>query len=52
MMTNGPAAKIGEVMEVPFSRPRDRAQLMEDPRYYTLRNHALDFLFSGAVSDH
>ena len=52
MMTNGPAAKIGEVMEVPFPRPRDRAQLMEDPRYYTLRNHALDFLFSGAVSDH
>jgi nitrate ABC transporter ATP-binding subunit len=52
MMTNGPAAKIGEVMDVPFSRPRDRAQLMEDPRYYTLRNHALDFLFSGSVSDH
>jgi bicarbonate transport system ATP-binding protein/nitrate/nitrite transport system ATP-binding protein len=52
MMTNGPAAKIGEVMEVPFPRPRDRAQLMEDPRYYTLRNHALDFLFGGAVSDH
>jgi nitrate ABC transporter ATP-binding subunit len=52
MMTNGPAAKIGEVMEIPFSRPRDRAQLMEDPRYYTLRNHALDFLFSGAVSEH
>jgi nitrate ABC transporter ATP-binding subunit len=52
MMTNGPSASIGEVMEVPFSRPRDRAQLMEDPRYFTLRNHALDFLFSGAVSDH
>jgi nitrate ABC transporter ATP-binding subunit len=52
MMTNGPCAKIGEVMEIPFSRPRDRAQIMEDPRYFTLRNHALDFLFSGAVSDH
>jgi nitrate ABC transporter ATP-binding subunit len=52
MMTNGPAAKIGEIMNVPFPRPRDRAQLMEDPRYFTLRNHALDFLFSGAVSDH
>lgn len=51
MMTNGPAAKIGEVMAVPFSRPRERTQLMEDPRYYTLRNHALDFLFGGA-SDH
>jgi nitrate/nitrite transport system ATP-binding protein len=49
MMTNGPSASIGEVMEVPFSRPRDRAQIMEDPRYFTLRNHPLDFLFSGAA---
>jgi nitrate ABC transporter ATP-binding subunit len=49
MMTNGPSASIGEVMEVPFSRPRDRAQIMEDPRYFALRNHALDFLFSGAA---
>jgi nitrate ABC transporter ATP-binding subunit len=49
MMTNGPSASIGEVVEVPFSRPRDRAQIMEDPRYFTLRNHALDFLFSGAA---
>jgi bicarbonate transport system ATP-binding protein len=49
MMTNGPSASIGEVLDVPFSRPRDRAQIMEDPRYFTLRNHALDFLFSGAA---
>ncbi|MBW4518889.1 MAG: nitrate ABC transporter ATP-binding protein [Scytolyngbya sp. HA4215-MV1] len=46
MMTNGPAAKIGEIMDIPFARPRNRAQIMEDPYYYTLRNHALDFLFS------
>ncbi|MBD2180472.1 nitrate ABC transporter ATP-binding protein [Aerosakkonema funiforme] len=45
MMTNGPAAQIGEVLEIPFSRPRDRARIMEDPQYYKLRNHALDFLF-------
>jgi bicarbonate transport system ATP-binding protein len=45
MMTNGPAAKIGEVMDIPFSRPRDRARIMEDPTYYKLRNHALDFLY-------
>lgn len=45
MMTNGPAANIGEVMNIPFSRPRDRAQIMEDPQYYELRNYALDFLF-------
>lgn len=45
MMTNGPAANIGEVMDIPFSRPRDRAQIMEDSLYYELRNYALDFLF-------
>jgi bicarbonate transport system ATP-binding protein len=52
MMTNGPAAKIGEVMTVPFARPRDRAQLMEDPQYYTLRNQALDFLYGRFALDH
>jgi nitrate ABC transporter ATP-binding subunit len=51
MMTNGPAAKIGEIMTVPFERPRNRAQIMEDPHYYTLRNEALDFLFSRYAHD-
>ncbi|MBD2016777.1 ATP-binding cassette domain-containing protein [Microcoleus sp. FACHB-53] len=51
MMTNGPAAKIGEVMEIPFARPRDRARIMEDPEYYKLRNHALDFLFHRFAHD-
>ncbi|MDB9372910.1 nitrate ABC transporter ATP-binding protein [Nodularia sphaerocarpa] len=46
MMTNGPAANIGEVLDIPFSRPRNRREIMEDPEYYKLRNHALDFLFS------
>jgi len=46
MMTNGPAATIGEILEIPFARPRNRSQIMEDPRYYDLRNHALDFLFT------
>jgi len=45
MMTNGPAASIGEVMQIPFERPRDRDRIMEDPQYYKLRNHALDFLY-------
>lgn len=45
MMTNGPSANIGEIMKVPFPRPRNRAAIMEDPHYYELRNHALDFLF-------
>jgi bicarbonate transport system ATP-binding protein len=51
MMTNGPAAKIGEVMEIPFPRPRDRARIMEDPQYYKLRNHALDFLYNRFAHD-
>jgi bicarbonate transport system ATP-binding protein len=46
MMTNGPAATIGEVMTIPFDRPRSRDQIMEDPQYYDLRNHALDFLYN------
>lgn len=45
MMTNGPAAHIGEVLEIPFQRPRNRARLMENPQYYELRNYALDFLY-------
>ncbi len=45
MMTNGPAARIGEVLNIPFPRPRNRALIMEDPEYYNLRNNALDFLY-------
>jgi len=51
MMTNGPAAKIGEIMEIPFPRPRDRARIMEDPQYYKLRNYALDFLYHRFAHD-
>jgi nitrate/nitrite transport system ATP-binding protein len=45
MMTNGPAATIGEIMEVPFERPRQYEAIQADPRYGQLRNHALDFLY-------
>jgi nitrate/nitrite transport system ATP-binding protein len=45
MMTNGPAANIGEVLDIPFARPRNRSRVMEDPNYYELRNYALDFLY-------
>jgi bicarbonate transport system ATP-binding protein len=47
MMTEGPAAGIGEILDIPFERPRDREQILEDPRYYELRNRALEFLYSG-----
>nr|RNJ69280.1 MAG: ATP-binding cassette domain-containing protein [Leptolyngbya sp. IPPAS B-1204] len=51
MMTNGPAANIGEIMEIPFSRPRDRTRIMDTPEYYKLRNHALDFLYNRFAHD-
>ncbi|HEY9661659.1 MAG TPA: ATP-binding cassette domain-containing protein, partial [Allocoleopsis sp.] len=51
MMTNGPAANIGEILNIPFSRPRDRDRIMEDPEYYKLRNYALDFLYHRFAHD-
>ncbi|WRH68124.1 MAG: nitrate ABC transporter ATP-binding protein [Planktothrix sp. GU0601_MAG3] len=51
MMTNGPSATIGEILEIPFERPRDRTQIMEDPEYYNLRNYALDFLYRRFAHD-
>lgn len=51
MMTNGPAAHIGEVMDIPFKRPRNRSRIMEDPQYYELRNYALDFLYRRYAHD-
>lgn len=44
MMTNGPAARLGGVMEVPFARPRDRATVLEHPDYYTYRERLITFL--------
>ncbi|CDM96212.1 MAG: nitrate ABC transporter ATP-binding protein [Limnospira sp. PMC 1291.21] len=51
MMTNGPAARIGEILDLPFPRPRDRTRLMEQPEYYELRNEALDFLYRRYAHD-
>ncbi|MFZ0409846.1 MAG: nitrate ABC transporter ATP-binding protein [Cyanobium sp.] len=45
MMTNGPAATIGEILDVPFERPRSYEKIQGDHRYGGLRNHALDFLY-------
>ena len=44
MMTNGPAATVGEILEVKFPRPRSRKQLLEDPAYYELREQLIGFL--------
>jgi nitrate/nitrite transport system ATP-binding protein len=45
MMTNGPAARIGEVLEVPIPRPRDRLALAQDPAYLACRAAVLRFLY-------
>ncbi|MFP5418837.1 MAG: ABC transporter ATP-binding protein [Gammaproteobacteria bacterium] len=46
MMTNGPGATIGEVLDVDLPRPRDRLQLAHAPRYHELRGRVMEFLYS------
>ncbi len=46
MMTNGPAATIGEILTVPLARPRNRVELAEDPTYIHCRKAVLDFLYT------
>ena len=45
MMTNGPAATIGEVLSIDLPRPRDRLALAENPAYHHLRGQVLEFLY-------
>ncbi|GGC92398.1 ABC transporter ATP-binding protein [Chelatococcus reniformis] len=44
MMSNGPNARIGNIMEVDLPRPRSRKELIEHPDYYAYREELLDFL--------
>lgn len=44
MMTDGPNATVGDILEVGFPRPRNRKQLLEDPAYYKAREHLITFL--------
>ncbi|MFT6286981.1 MAG: nitrate/nitrite transport system ATP-binding protein [Halieaceae bacterium] len=46
MMTNGPAATIGEILPVNLARPRDRLALAEDPEFVHLRQQVLEFLYA------
>ncbi|MDO7086287.1 ABC transporter ATP-binding protein [Pseudocolwellia sp. AS88] len=45
MMTNGPAATVGEILDVNLPRPRDRLALAKDPEYNNLRSAVLTFLY-------
>ncbi len=44
MMTSGPRAKVGDILEIDFERPRDRAALLDHPDYYKYREHLINFL--------
>ncbi|MGH7951582.1 MAG: ABC transporter ATP-binding protein [Limisphaerales bacterium] len=44
MMTNGPAAGVGDILQIPFPRPRNRAALLENSEYYRCREYLMTFL--------
>ena len=44
MMTSGPQARVGQLLDLPFERPRDRAAVLEHPLYYELRGALVSFL--------
>jgi ABC-type nitrate/sulfonate/bicarbonate transport system ATPase subunit len=44
MMTSGPRARVGEIMDVQLSRPRERHTVLDDPRFYELRERLIGFL--------
>ncbi len=46
MMSNGPAATIGEILPITLPRPRNRVALAEDPTYVHCRKEVLDFLYT------
>src|SRR5688572_15383680 len=45
MMTNGPAARIGEVLDVPLARPRKRLEMAANQTYLKCRQRVLEFLY-------
>jgi nitrate ABC transporter ATP-binding subunit len=51
-MTDGPEAEVGDILEVNFSRPRERKAVMEHPEYYKLREHLIEFLEVHAHKKH
>jgi nitrate/nitrite transport system ATP-binding protein len=44
MMTSGPRAQIGDILEIGFERPRMRKAILNHPDYYQYRKHLIDFL--------
>lgn len=52
LMTNGPFAKVAEIVENPLPRDRNRTDLHKNPDYYALRNHLIDFLVTRSRTFH
>lgn len=50
LMSNGPLAKIAEIVEVTMPRDRTRAEMHHDPQFYRIRNHLVDFLVNRSKS--
>jgi nitrate/nitrite transport system ATP-binding protein len=44
MMTDGPEAEVGDILRVPFERPRERNKVLADDRYQDVRHHLITFL--------
>lgn len=44
MMTSGPKAQIGDILNIEFDRPRERKELLNHPDFYHYRKHLIDFL--------
>ena len=44
MMTNGPNAKVGKILDIDYSRPRNRDAILEEPSFYDFRQQLLQFL--------
>jgi ABC-type nitrate/sulfonate/bicarbonate transport system ATPase subunit len=49
MMTSGPAATVGEILDVPFPRPRRREDILAGTDYFWLRDSILTFLETRAA---
>ncbi len=49
LMSNGPYARIAEIVEVTMPRDRTRSTIHHDPQYYRIRNHLVDFLVNRSA---
>jgi nitrate/nitrite transport system ATP-binding protein len=51
LMSNGPNARVAESVKINIARPRNRAEIIENPAYYKIRNHLVNFLINCPKSD-